>query len=82
MDEDGNVLRGAASTTDFERVWRFTPADSWTGRPHRIVVETILEDLAGNSLARPFEVDLEGKPPTKVPATIALPFRPVTEARP
>jgi hypothetical protein len=78
MTEDGNVLRGSISTTDFERVWRFTPAEAWTGRPHRVVVDTILEDLAGNSLARPFEVDLEGKPPVKVPANITLPIQPAT----
>jgi hypothetical protein len=76
--EDGTTLRGVISTTDFERAWRFTPVRAWTGRPHRVVVDTILEDLAGNSLARPFEVDLQAKPPARVPATIALPFQPLT----
>jgi hypothetical protein len=77
ITEDGSVLPGAVTTTDFERVWRFTPADAWAGRPHKVLVETILEDLAGNSLARPFEVDLSGKPPVKVPVSISLPFKPV-----
>jgi hypothetical protein len=74
--EDGKPLRGTVSSTEAERVWRFTPARSWTGGPHRVIVRSILEDLAGNSLARPFEVDLSGAPPAKVPATISLPFTP------
>lgn len=76
MAEDGSTMVGTASTTDSERSWRFTPSQGWTGRPHRVVVSSILEDLAGNSLARPFEVDLNGKPPTKTPATISLFFTP------
>jgi hypothetical protein len=69
-------VTGAVSTTDAERQWRFTPARPWTGQAHRVVAQSVLEDLAGNSLARPFEVDLEGPPPVKVPATITLPFTP------
>ena len=41
-----------------------------------LAVESILEDLAGNSLARPFEVDLQSLPLQSPPATITLPFQP------
>jgi hypothetical protein len=78
VGEDGKSIAGTISITDSERTWRFTPAQAWTGEAYRVTVSTILEDLAGNSLARPFEVDLDGKPPVKVPATIELPFKPAT----
>jgi hypothetical protein len=77
IDDGGKAVAGSVSTTESERLWRFTPATAWTGVPHRLAVESILEDLAGNSLARPFEVDLQGTPPKKVPASIVLPFTPV-----
>jgi hypothetical protein len=76
VTEEGCAVSGAISTTDSERTWRFAPAQTWTRQPHRIIVNSLLEDLAGNSIARPFEVDLEGTPPAKVPPTIALPFTP------
>jgi hypothetical protein len=77
---DGNAIAGAVSTTDSERVWRFTPEQPWTGELHRITVNSLLEDLAGNSLERPFEVDLEKPPPSKVPPTIAFPFTPTSDS--
>jgi hypothetical protein len=77
IDVGGRAMEGVVSTAESERCWRFTPAKAWTGEAHHLAVESILEDLAGNSLARPFEVDLQGKPPVKVPASIVLPFTPV-----
>jgi hypothetical protein len=41
-----------------ERRWTFTPERPWLPGEHRLVVEATLEDLAGNSIERPFEVDL------------------------
>jgi hypothetical protein len=76
VDDNGKALAGTISSTDSERNWRFSPAQPWTGQSYRVTVNTILEDLAGNSLARPFEVDLDGKPPAKTPATITLSFKP------
>jgi hypothetical protein len=77
-DPDGHLIRGSVSTTDSERVWRFVPDEPWSGEPYRILVNSLLEDLAGNSLARPFEVDLEGAPPQKVPPTLSFSFTPTS----
>ena len=40
--------------------WRFTPVSPWREGAYRLVVGTELEDLAGNSVAQPFEVDAAG----------------------
>ena len=43
---------------DEETCWQFRPRQPWTAGGYRLVVDTSLEDLAGNNLARPFEVDV------------------------
>ena len=70
-------VEGRIATEDHERVWTFTPAHPWTSGSHRVLVESKLEDLAGNSLARPFEVDLDAAPPPARPPVLAIPFQPV-----
>lgn len=77
---DGHPCQGTVSTADAERCWQFTPAQPWSGQRHTITVAAVLEDLAGNSLARPFEVNLEEAPPVKVPATTVLSFKPARAA--
>lgn len=41
-----------------QRRWEFTPAEPWKSGDYCLVVGVALEDLAGNSIRRPFEVDL------------------------
>ena len=43
-----------------ERVLVFTPHQPWRPGQYSIAVNPLLEDLSGNSLERPFEVDLQG----------------------
>lgn len=74
--KDGSPVAGVVSTAEAECCWRFTPAQPWAAEAHQVVVETILEDLAGNSLARPFEVDLSGPKALKTAATFRLAFTP------
>ena len=50
---DGEVTLGAE-----EREWRFAPAQPWPAGPHRLVIATTIEDLAGNRIGKPFDVDL------------------------
>jgi hypothetical protein len=78
LTKEGDAVPGAISTGDSDRVWHFTPAQPWARRPHQLMVNSQLEDLAGNSLARPFEVDLEGPPPAKVAPIVVVPFTPGT----
>src|SRR6185503_5720958 len=51
------VLPGETTVGREEREWSFTPDAPWTPGPYRILVDTTLEDLAGNRIGKPFEVD-------------------------
>jgi hypothetical protein len=75
-DAAGRVVAGRISLAEKETLWRFTPQGPWRPGEFRLVIGTELEDLAGNSVARPFEVDLTG-PISKQVATerVELPFR-------
>jgi hypothetical protein len=54
---DGPVA-GAATAEDGERVWRLTPALPWPVGGHRLLVDPVLEDVAGNAVGRVFDRDL------------------------
>ncbi len=55
---DGNVVEGTVMLTDRERVWQFTPEVAWAGGGYRIRILTTIEDLSGNNIGKPFEVDV------------------------
>ena len=74
--EDGTVLVGTVHTGAGEKSWSFTPAEPWPSDARlELRVLSLLEDLAGNSLSRPFEVDLSAPSPAPVPAELRLPLR-------
>ena len=54
----GQVVDGAVEVTDQETRWRFTPKSNWPTGTFHLVADTQLEDLVGNNLSRPFEVDV------------------------
>lgn len=43
--------------------WRFTPEEPWKTGGHEITLDPELEDLAGNTTQRPFEIDLSAQKP-------------------
>lgn len=57
-DWSGTRVAGSIGISREETRWRFTPRKAWAAGKYKLVAETILEDLAGNSIARPFEVDI------------------------
>lgn len=73
----GETISGHIQTAQSEQTWTFTPSAPWPSSSCTLHVQSILEDLAGNSLARPFEVDLQGQPPRKVPPSVSVPIQPV-----
>jgi hypothetical protein len=76
VDGQGARIAGSRSVTDEERCWQFTPAAPWRMGAYRLVAETTLEDLAGNSIGRPFEVDVFRRVERRVEAkTASLPFQ-------
>lgn len=80
-DESGNWLDGDFEIGERETHWRFVPASEWKPGRYTVVVETTLEDVVGNSLARPFEVKSDKQQDLSDDPTISIPFvvRPVEE---
>jgi hypothetical protein len=71
-------ISGVVSVERGEQEWRFVPAQPWSPGSHSLRVNTAIEDHAGNSLARPFEVNLAQRPTSRtlqpVAAEVAVPF--------
>ncbi|MEW6306155.1 MAG: hypothetical protein AB1705_22030 [Verrucomicrobiota bacterium] len=59
-DADGEIVPGRIAISNHEQRWAFTPSAPWRGGKYSLTVETLLEDLAGNSVGKPFEVDIFG----------------------
>lgn len=57
VDADGNKTAGTIEVGDRETSWRFTPQLDWSDQDYQLVAATTLEDLAGNSIGRAFEVE-------------------------
>lgn len=67
---------GDVAIEQFETVWRFTPRDAWAAGEHALVALEFLEDVAGNRIGRPFEVDrFERSDASAAPARRTRPFR-------
>jgi hypothetical protein len=54
----GKFVAGEVSLGGAERRWMFSPREPWQRGRHRLVVETTIEDLAGNNIGKPFDVDV------------------------
>ncbi|WP_165231690.1 hypothetical protein [Aquisphaera insulae] len=58
QDADGRDVPGRADVSAEETRWSFVPERPWRPGRYRLIVDTALEDLAGNNLRRPFELDV------------------------
>jgi hypothetical protein len=58
LNAKGETIAGTVTVGADEKSWRFTPKEAWQAAPHRVSVSPDLEDVAGNTPARPFDVDL------------------------
>jgi hypothetical protein len=67
-------VQGTVAVSNHEKQWAFTPTHPWKAGRHVLVVETILEDAAGNSIGRPFEVDLNAPLKPAAPPTVEIRF--------
>ena len=59
VDSAGERVTGEAKILAEETRWEFTPEQAWPAGGYQLVAETTLEDRCGNSIGRPFEVDLQ-----------------------
>jgi hypothetical protein len=74
VDAGGKRVVGTAVVSDGETRWSFMPAKPWPAGSYRLVVDTALEDRAGNSVARPFELDLVQPRPQQTPKVVERAF--------
>lgn len=68
---------GQPALSDDGLRWSYTPQAAWTAGAHKIIIQPELEDLAGNSVGKPFEVDIAGTDKEKERAVmkpVELPF--------
>jgi hypothetical protein len=61
-DSSGAEVLGTVTLDDADRTWRFVPKNRWAAGIHKLIVPTIIEDLAGNNIGKPFDLDLEENP--------------------
>jgi hypothetical protein len=54
----GQPVRGKIVLENHEHQWVFAPDAPWTRATYRIAIQTTIEDLAGNNVGKPFDVDL------------------------
>lgn len=75
-DSEGTRIAGTVAIAAEETRWQFTPVVAWRPGDYSLVVQTTLEDLAGNSIARVFDVDLLEPISRHLKAeTVRVPFR-------
>lgn len=57
-DAAGKRVAGKATLGANETTWRWTPDAAWAVGEYKLVADKRVEDLAGNSIEKPFEVDV------------------------
>src|SRR5665213_715291 len=68
-------VAGTIGVTREESEWRLTPLGPWTAGNYRIVIDASLEDLAGNKIGQPFDIDVFDKVTERITTTtVSLPF--------
>ena len=73
---EGKVeIDGAIGVDRNETEWRFTPGKPWEAGAYRLVIDTSLEDLAGNKIGQPFDIDVFDKVTERITNTsTSIPF--------
>ena len=71
------LIEGTSRIGAGEQSWQLVPRQAWAHGSHQLIVDHVLEDLAGNSISRVFDRDLtrpEDEPRQARP--VAIPFHP------
>jgi hypothetical protein len=70
------LVDGTVSIDRQETQWRFTPKNSWKAGDYHLIIDTGLEDLAGNHIGQPFDIDTFEKVTEHITTTtVSLPFK-------
>jgi hypothetical protein len=70
----GDAVNGRTEVSKHETRLRFVPQAAWAAGDYRVVVDARLEDRAGNSIERPFEVHLPSGRPAEIEEFV-IPFK-------
>lgn len=84
LDPGGAKVAGRVSVGEGSTRWEFRPAGDWSAGSYGLEIDPDLEDLAGNSIARAFEVDIEGPIEAKPEARrvrLSIPIKAATRPR-
>jgi hypothetical protein len=73
LDADGKPVSGQVTVGEKEQLWSFRPDRPWKAASYTLSAHETLEDLAGNTLLRPFDLNL--KTPVKKDPPRTIPFR-------
>jgi len=81
VDDRDKSVAGKITIADDETSWSFTPDVPWRRGGYSILIDKTLEDLAGNSIGRAFEVDVFKVDTTKTIETFRIKFEPTASPR-
>ena len=70
LDSKGKKVVGKMEAPVGEKAWWFTPENPWLSGEHQLQVGAEVADLSGNTISRPFEVDLEALAPLGKPQVL------------
>ena len=75
QSSSGSPCKGIVEIGDQETTWNWTPDSKWEKGSYVLIIDTTLEDRAGNSIGQPFEVLLsKSERKTSVPGQIIKTF--------
>src|SRR5438477_5222561 len=71
----GGRVSGTITVDANESTWRFAPRTSWTAGAYQLIVDADLEDISGNKIDQPFDIDVLDKVTEHLtPRTVSMPF--------
>jgi hypothetical protein len=71
----GGRVAGEIAVDRTETVWRFTPRQPWPAGAYRLLVDADLEDVSGNRIDQPFDIDVFDKVSEHLTTrTVTVPF--------
>jgi hypothetical protein len=73
--KENEEVAGDVTLADEERRWEFRPEKSWTAGDYSLAIDPALEDPAGNSVRRAFEVDVFEVDKQAATQFVRIPFR-------
>jgi hypothetical protein len=74
-DEAGRRVEGDVEIGNWETRWTLTPSQPWVTGAYSLVALSVVEDLAGNKIGRPFEIDVFERVDDTIPRDeVRIPF--------